>query len=381
MKDKSIYIYELILFAFIVIFKFLYNGILSQFYEITIILFFVVSLIVLVNIFGIRKNRTMVVSNAIQISIIITMLYFLLTYLSGLLLGFLRNSYSLNLLSILKNTIYLIVMIVSEEIIREMIASRCRAKKKPLVILTALYILLDFVLVFNINNVNTNIKLFIFISNTLLPIIARNVLCSYLAYKVGSIPGLIYRLAITIYPYLLPIFPDLGYYISSVLGILVPYIIYFFISKLIKDNEKKGISPIRKNIWYVNIPLAFVLIFVVVLVSGFFKYQIMAIGSGSMEPIIRTGDAVIFEKYKNEEKKDANIGDVLVFIHNGKYITHRIVDKYSNDEGELVYQTKGDNNRDNDNFLVYQSDVVGIVKLKINYIGLPSLWIQNLFRD
>lgn len=381
MKNKSVYIYELILFAFITIFKLFFNGRFSQFYEITIIIFFGASLFVLYHVLGRRKNKSMVASNATQLSIIITMLFFLLTYLSGLFLGFLRNSYSLSVVSILKNTIYLIVMIISEEIIREMVANRCNVKKLPLVILTIAYILLDLVLVFNINSVNTSLKTFIFVCNTLLPIIARNVLCSYLAYNIGSTPGIIFRLAITLYPYILPIIPDLGYYISSVLGIMVPYIIYMFTSKSIKDNERKKISPIRKNFWYINIPLIIVLCFVVSLVSGIFKYQIMAIGSGSMEPLIHVGDAVVFAKLDDDEKMDADVGEILVFVHNGRYITHRIVDKYVDSDSKLVYQTKGDNNKDNDNFVVYQEDVIGIVKLKVNYVGLPSIWVQNLFKN
>lgn len=381
MKNKSIYIYELILFAFIAIFKIFFNDRFSQFEEITIILFFGASLIVLYQVLGRKKNKSLLTDNAIQLSIIVTMLFFLLSYLSGLILGFLKNSYSISVLSVLKNITCFSVMIISEEIIREMVAKRCNVKKLPLVILTIAYILFDLVLVFNVNSVNTNLKIFVFVCNTVLPIIARNLLCSYLAYNIGATPGIIYRLAMTLYPYILPIVPDLGYYISSVFGILVPYIIYILISKLIKDSEKIKLSPIKKNLWYINIPLIVMLLFIVSLVSGIFKYQIMAIGSGSMEPIIQVGDAVIFSKLKESEKMDADVGEVLVFMHNGKYITHRIVNKYVDSEGELVYQTKGDKNNDNDNFAVHKSDVVGVVKLKINYIGLPSIWVQNLFRN
>lgn len=381
MKNKSIYIFELILFAFIVIFKLLFTGVLSQFYEITIILFFGTSLFVLTRIFGIRKNQSLIAGNAIQLTIIVTMMYFLLTYLSGLLLGFLRNSNALGLFSIFKNIVYLVVMIVSEEIIREMVAKRCNTKIMPLVILTIAYILMDLVLVFNINSVNTNLKIFIFISNTLLPIIARHLMCSYLAYNVSSTPSIIFRLAVTIIPLILPIVPDVGYYISSVLGIMVPYIIFMLVSKSLKDNERKKLSPIKKNLWYVNIPLIVFLLFVVSLVSGLFKYQIIAIGSGSMEPIIQIGDAVIFSKFSDDEKMNASEGEILVFVHNGKYIIHRIIDKYVDDKGELVYQTKGDNNKDPDNFVVYSSDVTGVVETKIKYIGLPSIWVQSLFNN
>ncbi len=112
------------------------------------------------------------------------------------------------------------------------------------------------------------------------------------------------------------------------------------------------------------------------LVAGIFKYQIMAIGSGSMEPQIYRGDAVVFAKVTGPE--DIHVGEVLVFKHNGTYVTHRVksIDKRGNG---FRYVTKGDNNNDVDNFVVTDKDAVGIVKLRVKYIGFPTLWIQALF--
>lgn len=379
MKNKSIYIFELILFAFIIALKFIFIDRLTDYLKIALIAFWLVSFFVLYNFWGLRKYKSLVATNSKQITIIITMLYFLLTYLSGIYLGFLRNSYSTSLINIFNNTFYLIIMIVFEELVRAMVANKCTFKKQPLVVLTILYILLDIILIFNVSSVNTSFKLFIFICNSCLPIIARNVLCSYFAKKIGYMPGIIYRLVITLYIYIVPIFPDMGYYISSVLGILIPFIIYFSVAKLINESERRKISPIRKGLWYIDVPLTIILIFVVALVSGIFRYQVMAIASGSMQPVIYRGDAVIFEKFNDEKKDMINIGDVVVFRHNGKYITHRVINKYLSDEDIFVYQTKGDNNVDMDNFQVTTDEVVGVVKMKINYIGFPSLWIQELF--
>lgn len=379
MKNKSIYIFELVLVAFIIVLKFVFIDNLADYYRITLIVFWLISFFLMYRFLGLRKYKSFLSTNAKQLTIIITMLYFLLTYLSGLYLGFLRNSYSLNILDIFNNSFYLIVMIISEELIRTMIAEKCTYQKFPLVILTILYILLDIVLVFNVASVNSYGKLFVFISSSCLPIIARNVLCSYLAKTVGFIPSIIYRLVISIYIYFVPILPDMGYYISSILGVVVPYIIYSRVSKLVKESDKQKLLPINKKTWYLNIPLIIASLFFILLVSGILKYQIMAIGSGSMEPVIYRGDTVIFEKYKNEEKSSANIGEILVFIHNGRYITHRVIDKTIGYDGILIYQTKGDNNESQDNFVVRPDEVVGVVKMKVSYIGFPSLWIQELF--
>ena len=148
---------------------------------------------------------------------------------------------------------------------------------------------------------------------------------------------------------------------------------------MIHKAMDRRVAPIRRNLWYINIPIVILLLFIVALVSGLFKYQIMAIGSGSMEPVIYRGDAIVFEKVTTEDEKNAiEEGTVIVFKHNGVYITHRIT-KIEMVDGTRVYQTKGDNNEKEDAFKVENDDIVGITKTKIKYIGFPTLWIQDLF--
>ncbi|MDE6141884.1 MAG: signal peptidase I, partial [Bacilli bacterium] len=141
----------------------------------------------------------------------------------------------------------------------------------------------------------------------------------------------------------------------------------------------RRVAPIKRNLWYINIPLLILLLFVVSLVSGLFKYQIMAIGSGSMEPIIYRGDAIVFEKVKTEDdRNEIEEGTIIVFKHNGLYITHRVT-KIEMVDGARIYQTKGDNNEKEDAFKVEDDDIVGVTRFKVKYIGFPTLWIQDLF--
>lgn len=94
-----------------------------------------------------------------------------------------------------------------------------------------------------------------------------------------------------------------------------------------------------------------------------------------MEPRISAGDALIYEKYDGSEKPIKN--QVIVFNHNGKYITHR-VNEIVNDGDNTFYITKGDANLSADDFKVYENDIVGIGKLNIKYIGYPTIWFQEL---
>lgn len=378
MKNKGVYIFNLILFLYIIILKFLVLNHFSNYYKVVNAIFWIISLIVIGKLLGIKKDNSIVKSNVTQITIIVIIIYVFLSTLSGLIFGFLKNSYSLSISSIIKNIYSLAIMIVAEEYIRGAITNSCVKDTKPLLILTILYILLDLVLVFGAENVSSLYKLFIFISTIGLPIVARNILCTYLTYNISKVPGMILRLFFSLYIYIFPLFPDLGDYLNSIIGLIIPYLIYFLTSGIINKALDKRVKPIRKNLWYLDIPLIIALLFLISLVTGLFKYQIMAIGSGSMEPLIYRGDAVIFEKIKTEEEK-LNLKEemIIVFEHDGMYVTHRIV-SIEDVNGMRVYQTKGDNNKSNDNFKVYDKDIVGITKMRVKFVGLPTVWIQDL---
>lgn len=373
MQNKVAYLFDFIFLIFIFVLRFVFINNYSQVYEIITIVFFVIATFILYKILGFRKSSGLISENAVQIVIISLLLFILLSYLSGLYFGFLRNSYSLNITSILKNTYMIAIVIIMEEIIRWIIAKSLKKDMKPLILLSVLYVMLDIALEYNASI--QGIKLFVFITESVLASVARNSLASYMTYKISYVPSLIMNLFFGLYVYLLPIFPDYGYYISSIVGLLYPYFVYLVINKLVMyaDHEKSPV--IKKKMWYVNVPLIICLMFVILLVSGVFKYQIMAIGSGSMEPVVYKGDAIIFEKFDGNE--EISVGDIIVFRQSGKYITHRVVD-INDYKNQVRYITKGDNNNNEDDYITTNEEVVGIVKMKIRYIGLPTIWFQEL---
>ena len=96
-----------------------------------------------------------------------------------------------------------------------------------------------------------------------------------------------------------------------------------------------------------------------------------------MEPIIYRGDAIVFEKITDDLKNNLEVGTVIIFRNNGNYITHRIM-SITESNGSIIYKTKGDNNIAEDDFDVYENDLVGIVRYNVKYIGFPTLWFQEL---
>ena len=89
-----------------------------------------------------------------------------------------------------------------------------------------------------------------------------------------------------------------------------------------------------------------------------------------MEPTLNIGDVVIV---KNDEIK---INDVISFRENMSVVTHRVVDIQKLD-GEIKYQTKGDNNNSPDTSFVSKKNVEGKVVYKIEKIGKILLILQK----
>ena len=81
----------------------------------------------------------------------------------------------------------------------------------------------------------------------------------------------------------------------------------------------------------------------------------------SMLPVLSDTSTVLMLKL--EDKSQINVGDIIVFEYGDTAISHRVVEKGSDDKG-LFFVTKGDHNRDNDiDFCgkVRPEQVVGVV--------------------
>ena len=92
---------------------------------------------------------------------------------------------------------------------------------------------------------------------------------------------------------------------------------------------------------------------------------------------INKGDAVIYKTY-DERLDELKKGDILVYYKGNMIVVHRIETIYSV-YGENVYQTKGDNNENIDNWLVEEKDIIGVVEQRIPLIAWPSVKLNELF--
>jgi signal peptidase I len=108
------------------------------------------------------------------------------------------------------------------------------------------------------------------------------------------------------------------------------------------------------------------------------EHPILAVASGSMEPVLYKGDLILIEGVHNAAdihaatKDAAQPGDIIVFHRYDELIVHRAVEKILNDDGTYSFKTWGDNNVYPDGGLVKQSDIVG------KYLGIKVPWVGNI---
>ena len=369
---KRLLVFEIIIIIFLLLGSFV-SSILSENYK---VLFLLVGLVLFKFLFGFEKDRHRW-TKSICIEIIICLLiYFLLYYLSGILLTFAKTINYLNYNGIIKVIIPLILTLAFKEILRYMMLRKSEGSKLLIVTTCLLFVLFDLIGTISQDTFYSPWTIFTYIAITLLPTISRNIFCTYVSYKCGYKPVLLYLLIMNLYVFFVPIIPNPNEYIYSVIELVVPMIFMYKIYKFYKrEKDEKIIREYnKKRIGNLIVP-TLVVIFLVYITSGYFYYHAIVIASGSMTPNIMKGDVVVIEKIP--DKKDIELGTVIAYRYENIIVVHRLVQKI-NVNGEIYFYTKGDANNAVDNYKITEDMVIGIVNIKIPYIGYPTVWVKEL---
>lgn len=317
--------------------------------------------------------------NKTQSLLIVLIIYIILYFLSGLIFGFERTPYSKDILSVLLNLWSFGSIIILQEYVRLQLVKNGNKKMYSLILTTLVF----FVLNLNYSNFLDNFTdfktIFIYVSSVLLPAIAESAILTYLVYTSGVKASIIYRLFVTIPPFLIPIVPSLDWFVTAVVGVVLPLAVYIYINyvNVVKNErlsrgERKRYSPV------VYIPVFALIAVFAAFVMGLFKYQPVAVLSGSMSPTFNRGDAVIINKLTKQEKNELKKGDIIQFISGTRYVVHRIY-KVTNDEyGNKAFITKGDHNNAPDSDQVSLDNVIGKVSFSVPLIGYPSVWLTGV---
>ena len=113
-----------------------------------------------------------------------------------------------------------------------------------------------------------------------------------------------------------------------------------------------------------------IIIYLIIFIPVLWGKKPLVVISGSMEPILKVGGILYYEKINLDDfKKD----DILVYQLNEHIVSHRIVNI-----NEYGFKTKGDNNNSNDSYIVDKNNVIGRGNnWSIPYIGYYADFIYN----
>lgn len=331
------------------------------------------TLIIFKKMFGLEKERARYRKDTTFDVMIYLLVFYILYYLLGVFIGFVRTRNYYTKEGLVVFIIPLIITVILKELIRYNMLRKNENSKKLTISTTILFILLDITnAVYYASFTNSN-EIFLFLAITLLPAISRNIVSSYISKRSGYVPVIIYLLVTGLVPYLMPIVPNPNEYLVSLIGILIPVGIGYKTYKFYKlEKDEEVMREYRKKTTVgIVIPTILTLI-IVYLTSGYFHYYALAIASGSMSTQIKRGDVVIVEK-----SKEVKEGEVVAYRYHDVTVVHRIA-KIIQEGGKKYYYTKGDANKDVDNYVVEEEMIIGKAKIKIPFIGLPTVWLNEL---
>ena len=296
-------------------------------------------------------------------------------YLTGVHFGFYKSSTPLSVGTFFKNILPITAIIITIEIIRYVLLAQ---NVKFMGFFVYVAGVLSEVLIFSTLDYLTTFNRFMdAVGLYLLPAITANMLYNFLSKNYGYLPIIVYRLLMTLYIHVLPIYPQTPDALFAFAKIVIPLLIYVFINSLFAKgkNYRKPMSRIREGV--TTGILVIVMLSIVLFISGQFRYRLIVIATPSMTGSINEGDAIIYEDYDGQPIEEET---VVVFTTNEKdLIVHRVVD-IKQENGIIYYTTKGDANDSADAGYITEENLRGVVLFKLPYIGQASLWLRDLFK-
>lgn len=338
-------------------------------------LFWVILAVILRIAFGQQLGKTKIKKKILEYVLIASLVYVLAYMISGLVVTFGKNPYSTKLKGFCINLWIFGVVIIAKEYIRYRLINNVYEKDKTTIaiLISVVYILFEMQINTFFSQEVTTILLIKKTAQEFLPLIAKNVLYSYIAINCDCVPSILYELITKIYMWTSPILPNLPWIMVSIINTFIPVVLYIYIRF---EKNKNDYYKNRENLTKLdpkNMIVLFILIIMAIWFSlGIFPLKPVAIASGSMEKAINIGDIVIIKKCN---ANDVIVGDVIQYQMKGFTVIHRVIEKRQKN-GEYYFVTKGDNNKSPDKAEVRENQVLGKLVFTVKYLGYPAVWLH-----
>ena len=349
-----------------------WNNILSGY---RMIFFLLVLVVIFDSYFVLERDNKRYFKDLLFETFMFLMLFFIFFYLLGLVVGLARVPSYLTFNGIKNILLPIILFGILRELLRYNLLKKSDGNLICTVVVIVLMILFDLCDDYFVASFATKYSILSFIALVLLPTISRNLSYSYISKRYGYKIVIIYDLVFSLSFYLLPLIPNPNEYIMAIIYLVVP-VLYAFRIYSFYMRRKDELIPRdykKKKLKGIIVPVIIIMA-MVYLYSGYFRFYAIAIASGSMEPKIHKGDLVIVDQdipFENIE-----IGDVIAYRHEKIIVVHRVVKKIEYGDSYILY-TQGDANEHMDDLVIEEDVVIGKVDFKIPYIGSPTVWFSE----
>lgn len=324
-----------------------------------------------------KHDRVRHKAQTFHVVLAIMAFWLILYFLSGLVTSYVRNPLVSSVFSIVQNMWAYGLVAVAYEYIRYSIAVTVGRRNLWFgVVIVLVFTFAQLTLTQFFSPSITGVRIVELVVSHVIPVLASNIVLTYLVFVAGLGSAIVYRLALVVGAILLPIIPRYDWYLEGIAGLLLAAAVFVAVDYTRRDLRRsrrpRHHSP---SIYYQALSITLLGVFAVFM-AGIFTYKPVAIMSNSMQPVYSRGDIVIVQKLG--ETMDIHVGDIVQYTKRNRIITHRVVDIYvGNETTGQAYITKGDSNRSNDAEMVQRAEVNGIVHGRIPVIGYPTIWLNE----
>ena len=174
-----------------------------------------------------RNIKSIHTKHVILLLLIFAIIYVVGYYLLGIYFGYYESTVKLSIWSIFNYIIPFALLIISSEVIRNvLIVQKNKSSKLMTLVIT---VLIDVIIYTGIYDITTLDGFLAIIGFIVFASVSCNLLYNYISIRFGMLSIIIYRLITTLYLYIFSIVPSVPDYFDSFIGMLLPLVIFVFI--------------------------------------------------------------------------------------------------------------------------------------------------------
>jgi signal peptidase len=295
----------------------------------------------------------------------------------GVFCGFGKSPYSFTPQGIFTNVVFVGSALVAMELSRAYIINSLSKRRTVLTLglISLLYTILSFS-PSRLMGLGEPLETVTFLGGDGIPLLAENLLTSFLAFLGGPIPAIAYRGVLEAFEWFCPILPDLSWGLKALLGTIVPALGFLVVHSVssgrlrIVRRERRARREASLGPWVVGAVVVLALLWFSL---GLLPFYPAAVAGGSMSPTLHLGDMVIVAKVSPSAIGE---GDIIDFRQGETSVIHRVID-IDESGGSRQFVTKGDANDNADAAPVASDRVKGKVMFNVPKVGWVALMLRS----